>query len=69
MFVGMFPNVQNSNLQPDAGSETSVFANRQVNLVMKRNRAATIAIHISVDVTGQMQLQKVLSDDKTQFRK
>ena len=59
----MFVNVQNSNLLPDASSETSVHTNTQLNLLLNR-KSALIAIHIPSNDEPQMQLRTVQSDDK-----
>ena len=64
--IGMFFTVQNANLQPDPSSETSVFTNIQLYLLMKIS--ALIAIYTPAHDERQMQLRKIQSDDKTQFR-
>ena len=64
----MFLNVQNSKLQPDASSETSMFTNSQLNLLMKKKNSATVAIHIPANDERKLKLQKIQSDAKTRFR-
>ena len=66
VIIGMFPNVQNINLQQDANSETSVHTNTLLNLLMEKS--AFVAIHIPLNDERQMQLRKNQSDDKTQVR-
>ena len=61
----MFPNVQNSNLQQDAGSERHF--DKAISPDDKKY-AAIVAIHIPANDERQMQLQKVQSDVKTQYR-
>ena len=58
--------MRNSN--PDPSSKTSVHTHMQQNLLMKRNKSATIAVLSTTNDERQMQLKKVQSDDKTQFR-
>ena len=61
-----FLNLRNANLQSDARSKTSVFTNTQLNLLVKNS--ATVATHLTANEERKLQLQKVQSDDKTQFR-
>ena len=48
VIIGMFPNVQNSNLETDAGSKTSMHTNTQLNLFMKGNFSINFNAHSSV---------------------
>ena len=57
VIIIIFLNVQDSNLKPDASSETSVFTDTQLNLLLNKN--ATIAIHIATNDERQMQLRKI----------
>ena len=66
VIISMFPNVQNSNLQVDANSKTSVHTNTQ--LILLRNgkqHLLQFAFHRMMN-TGCS--DKNQSDDKTQFR-
>ena len=62
-FFGMFPNVQNSRLQVDADSETSVHTNTQQNLLMKRTNQ-----HRLLSTFHRMVNDRCQSDDKTQYQ-
>ena len=63
----MFPNVQNSQLQVDADSKTSVHANTRKKLAEERENSASIAVHIPSN-ERPMQVRKIQSDDRTQCR-
>ena len=66
--IGVFPNVQNSKLHLDANSETSVFTNTLLEMLLLQKKSATFAVHTMANDERQMQSQKMQSDDKTQVR-
>ena len=55
--IGMFPNVQNSKLQVDADSETSVHTHT-AKIAYEKKNAATVAIHITANDEQHTEVQR-----------
>ena len=55
--IGMFPNVQNSKLQVDADSETSV-RTHTAKIAHEKKNAATVAIHITANDEQHTEVQR-----------
>ena len=57
VMIGMFPNVQNSKLQVDADSETSV-RTHTAKIAYEKKNAATVAIHITASDEQHTEVQR-----------
>ena len=65
VILGMFPNTQNSYLQVAAKSGGYKHTAKSAD---EKGNPASMAIHLQSNDERQLQLRKIQSDDKTQFR-
>ena len=65
VILGMIPNTQNSYLQVAANSGGHKHTAKSAD---EKGNPASMAIHLQLNDERQLQLRKIQSDDKTQFR-
>ena len=65
VIIGMFPNTQNSYLQVAANSGGYKHTAKSAD---EKGNPASMAIHLQLNDERQLQLRKIQSDDKNQFR-